>query len=124
MFVCIQTAAIPQLNPLVSRLYGEGSGPIVATVPTCTGLESRFSDCGGSFSIQRCSHIQDVGVACDTTTPVVLCVNGDVRLVDGVEANEGRVEVCVEERWGTVCDDEWGMEDALVVCRQLGYVRG
>ena len=49
------------------------------------------------------------------------CVDGAVRLVNGSISQEGRVEVCVNGVWGTICGTGWNKIDAFVVCKQLGY---
>ena len=56
-----------------------------------------------------------MGIVCQPA-----CAHGDARLVNGPNLLEGRVEVCVGIRWGTVCDPVWTINDARVVCRQDG----
>ena len=50
------------------------------------------------------------------------CQEGELRLeANGNTAGVGgRVEVCLDDFWGTVCDDGWDVRDATTVCRQLG----
>ncbi len=47
---------------------------------------------------------------------------GVIRLVGGSTVYEGRVEVCSGHEWGTICNRNWGQQEAVVVCRQLGYI--
>ena len=49
------------------------------------------------------------------------CEHGKLRLVGGPTHTEGRVEICINGVWGTVCDNDWNTVDANVVCNQLGH---
>ena len=48
------------------------------------------------------------------------CTNGDIRLGDSAVLR-GRIEVCINGTWGTICDHHWTQEEASVVCSHLGY---
>ena len=97
--------------------FGQGTGPIQITGLTCTGSESSLLNCDYSNDTSACDHGDDVGVQCGSTQ----CTNGQARLVDGISNLEGRVEVCLGGVWGTVCDNNFDVSDARVICRQLGF---
>ena len=56
--------------------------------------------------------VAEAGFSCDT---------GAVKLKDGLNAYQGRVEVCIGNTFTTVCDNEWDFNEASVVCRQLNF---
>ena len=58
---------------------------------------------------------------CPVLISIAPCTTGQLRLAGSNITYEGRVEICMNNMWGTVCDDSWGSADATVVCRELGY---
>ncbi len=51
------------------------------------------------------------------------CSDYELRLIGGTSNLQGRVEICLGNIWGTVCDDRWDNANASVVCGYLGYSR-
>ena len=49
------------------------------------------------------------------------CADGDIRLLDGSTMYEGRVEVCVDNKFTTICSNDWDNAEAIVICNQLGF---
>ena len=89
--------------------------PIHLDDVSCLGNESSLLECSYS-ELNDCNHGEDAGVECGEPQ----CTDGDIRLADGTSDSNGRVEVCRNSIWGTVCDNGWDVLDATVVCRQLG----
>ena len=54
---------------------------------------------------------------------IIVCENGSTRLINGFTELDGRVEICFDNQWVGVCpDDDWGIKDMIVVCRNNGYI--
>lgn len=115
---------------------GHDTGRILLDGVTCSGDEDRLLDCpSAAFLSYRCSHSYDARVRCQPRTGNIIlllrdvacycllleCSDGDIRLAGSRNPLEGRVEVCYDGVWGTVCSDFWDRSDSAVVCRQLGY---
>ena len=53
---------------------------------------------------------------------ILACSDGNVMLVGGTDDAEGTIQICYRNAYGTVCDDWWDTLDAMVVCKQLGFL--
>uniref|UniRef100_A0A8B9T344 SRCR domain-containing protein n=1 Tax=Anas platyrhynchos TaxID=8839 RepID=A0A8B9T344_ANAPL len=108
---CRQLGCGPALYALGQAAAGEGTGPM--WLMECRGTELSLQDCWAQPGDSgACQHKADAAVHCSGAV--------EVRLADGGSRCAGRVEVKHQDRWGTVCDDDWDKSDAAVVCRQLG----
>lgn len=102
------------------RFYEESALASVVTDVECTGEETELLQCGLVTSPSCPTHQSDAGLVCQaTTTALGNCSRGDVRLVNGTTPFEGRVEVCINNAWGSVCDSTFSQDEANVICSQI-----
>ncbi|XP_019849591.1 PREDICTED: deleted in malignant brain tumors 1 protein-like [Amphimedon queenslandica] len=119
--VCNQLGYSPYGAIPASGYYTETIWPIGIVNPNCTGDEVSIFNCSHGQT-GSCSPSHDASLICQNMTlEPASCVSGDVRLVGGSAENEGRLEVCINQLWGTVCSQQWDIKDTRVACKQLGY---
>nr|XP_023658228.1 deleted in malignant brain tumors 1 protein-like [Paramormyrops kingsleyae] len=93
--------------------FGEGTGKIWMEDVACKGSESTLKDCGhNGWGRNDCGHHQDAGAICSGKF--------EMQLKGENHPCSGRLEFQHLSSWYTVCDPDFDLQDAKVVCRQLG----
>ncbi|WAR30239.1 C163B-like protein [Mya arenaria] len=83
----------------------------------CAGSEQSIADCSHRmpWGSHNCNHDDDVGVVCSSTAAI------NIRLVGGTSQYSGRVEILINEKWGTVCGQSFSDKNAVVVAGARAY---
>ena len=123
--------------------FSEGTSPSVIGMVNCSGDEVEILDCHHIVS-PPCGRFSDAGVICQGkegfNTIVIIryynimlnclfnleaglevgnCSEGSLRLTGGYGL-VGRLEICINNAWGTICHTQFKLSELEVACAQLG----
>ncbi|XP_068735812.1 scavenger receptor cysteine-rich domain superfamily protein-like [Montipora capricornis] len=124
--VCRQLGFPGVITAFSHSAFGEDSGPVVMSEVQCVGTEKTLQQCQYDDMVN--SYLEGgrhgVGVVCKTPYFHSGAIDIPIRLQGSTLPNAGRVEVFYGGVWGSISSYNWDMNDATVVCRQLGYQDG
>ena len=114
--------AIPTLGQVFTTPEYSNREDYVTLSESCSSSSCRFQSsyvvCGSGVAGLLCP----LPVSSTAAGAPSVCATGSVQLVGGSSAREGRLEVCLKDQWGTVCDDSLDKNTAAVICQQLGFL--
>lgn len=118
--------------------FSDPDSPVFIGAVNCSGQEANLLECSSELSPASCVEVAGIvcqgmsdhfwlvalcilHIAVELDTLVGNCTEGDLRLEGGVNNTQGRVEVCLNNAWGTICNSQFGTNEARVICHQLGF---